>query len=240
MNVGGFHSADARRAQAGYTIVELMVALAIIGAMFGGAVMGFRSLVRSELRSQASKLAAAIRYSYDRALSTGSFYRLHFDLDAQTYRLERSETRVLIDTRVSSVSRGRGEDRDKLDQQAAEEEKRAQSGLPEELVPPQSPRRPRFAEYKDSTLPQVKLSRIKVLDIQIPREKDPILAGHAYLHFFPDGHTERAVIHLGTDAQDDVQYTLWVHGLTGRVEVLPGRQPPPADFESDDRDKGGS
>lgn len=122
MKVGGFHSADARRAQAGYTIVELMVALAIIGAMFGGAVMGFRSLVRSELRSQASKLAAAIRYSYDRALSTGSFYRLHFDLDAQTYRLERSETRVLIDTRVSSVSRGRGEDRDKLDQQAAEEE----------------------------------------------------------------------------------------------------------------------
>ena len=35
--------------------------------------MGLRSLVRSELRSQSSKLAAAIRYSYDRALTTGRF-----------------------------------------------------------------------------------------------------------------------------------------------------------------------
>ena len=52
-------------------------------------------------------------------------------------------------------------------------------------------------------------------------------AGHAYLHFFPDGHTERALIHLGTELGDDDQYTLVVHGLTGRVEVRPaGCQPP--------------
>lgn len=240
MRVGGLHRAGTRHSEAGYTIVELMVALAIIGFVTGGAVMGFRSLVRSELRSQSSKLAAAIRYSYDRALTTGAFYRLHFDLDAQTYRLERSESRVLIDTKVSGLSRGRGEDRDKLDKEAAEEEKRALNGLPEELIPPQAPRRPRFAEYKDATLPEIKLKRIKVLDILLPREKDPYLTGHAYLHFFPDGHTERAVIHLGTDSQDDVQYTLWVHGLTGRVEVLPGRQPPPLDFDAGERDKGGT
>ena len=207
MRVGGLHRAGTRRSEAGYTIVELMVALAIIGFVTGGAVMGFRSLVRSELRSQSSKLAAAIRYSYDRALTTGAFYRLHFDLDAQTYRLERSESRVLIDTKVSGLSRGRGEDRDKLDKEAAEEDKRALNGLPEELIPPQAPRRPRFAEYKDATLPEIKLKRIKVLDILLPREKDPYLTGHAYLHFFPDGHTERAVIHLGTDSQDCLLYT---------------------------------
>lgn len=236
----GGHTGVARRAEAGYSLVELMIALAVIGLISGGAVMGLRSLVRSELRSQSSKLAAAIRYSYDRALTTGAFYRLHFDLDKQTYRLERSETRVLIDTKQTTLSRGRGKDRDELDKEAAEEEKRALNGLPEELLPPQAPRRPKFAEYKDSTLPQVKLSRIKVLDVLLPREKDPYVSGHAYLHFFPDGHTERAVIHLGTDSQDDVQYTLWVHGLTGRVEVLPGRQGPPPDFDVTDRDKGGS
>ena len=237
---GGHTGVLTRRAEAGYSLVELMIALAVVGLVTGGAVMGLRSLLRSELRSQSSKLAAAIRYSYDRALTTGSFYRLHFDLDAQTYRLERSETRVLIDTKDSGLSRGRGKDRDQLDKEAADEEKRALAGLPEELLPPQSPRRPRFAEYKDSTLPQVKLSRIKVLDVLLPREKDPYMSGHAYLHFFPDGHTERAVIHLGTDAQDDTQYTLWVHGLTGRVEVLPGRQGPPPDFDVSDREKGGS
>lgn len=238
MQRNGGHSLAARRAEAGYSLVELMIALAVVGLISGGAVMGLRSLVRSELRSQSSKLAAAIRYSYDRALTTGEFYRLHFDLDNQTYRLERSESRVLIDTKLATLSRGRGKDRDELDKEAAEEDKRALNGLPEELLPPQAPRRPKFAEYKDSTLPKVKLSRIKVLDVLLPREKDPYVSGHAYLHFFPDGHTERAVIHLGTDSQDDVQYTLWVHGLTGRVEVLPGRQGPPPDFDVSGSDKG--
>ena len=119
---GGLHSAHSGRTrpEASYSIIELMVVLAIFGIVMGGAILGFRSLVRSELRSQSSKLAAAIRYSYDRALTTGSFYRLHFDLDAQTYRLERSETRVLIDTKDSGLSRGRGKQRDQLDKEAAD------------------------------------------------------------------------------------------------------------------------
>lgn len=238
MPVGRQIELEQGRREAGYTLVELMIVLALVGVVMGGAVLGFRSLVRSELRSQAGKLAAAIRYSYDRSLTTGSFYRLHFDLDHQTYRLERSETRVLIDRQQKTLMNGKGKDRDELDKEADEEDKRALNGLPQELIPPQTGRRPRFAEYKDSTMPVVKLTRIKVLDLLLPRDKEPYSAGHAYLHFFPDGHTERAVIHLGTDPQDDTQYTLWVHGLTGRVEVLPGRQPPPPDF--DEQEQGGS
>jgi general secretion pathway protein H len=233
-----------RNSQAGYSLIEVIVAMAIVAMVSGGALFGLRSLLKTELRGQATKLAAAIRYSYDRAITTGAFYRLHLNLDAQNYRLERSETRILLGTTETSARAGRGDDKDIADRRAEEEEKKGQpSGLPPELAPPPSPRRPKFAEYKDSTLPVVKLGRIKILDIYTPRQPEPYSAGHAYLHFFPDGHTERAIIHLGADGADsDGQYSLIVHGLTGRVEVRAGRVPPPPDFEAGDSDraKGGT
>jgi hypothetical protein len=216
------------------------VTLAIISLVSGGAIVGLRSLLKTELRSASVKLAAALRYSYDRAISTGSFYRLHFNLDDHSYRLERSEVRVLLSrSKESGGQGGRGDDRDAKNREEEEEEKRtAGSGLPPELLPPPSPRRPKFAEYKDSSLPVIKLGRVHVLDIYTPRQPNPYRTGHAYLHFFPDGHTERAIIHLGIDASDEDQYSLIVHGLTGRVEVRAGRIPPPADFEAGDSSNG--
>lgn len=227
---------------AGYSLIEVLVAMAIIGLATGGVLFGLRSLLKTEMRGAATKLAAAIRYSYDRAITTGAFYRLHINLDEQSYRLERSETRVLLSgTKETGNHRGRGEDRDVLDRAEEAAENRSQpSGLPPELLPPPSPRRPKFAEYKDSALPRVKLGRVRILDIYTPRQPEPYSAGHAYLHFFPDGHTERAIIHLGTDPEDEDQYSLIVHGLTGRVEVRPGRVPPPPDFESRDSRGGAS
>lgn len=227
------------RVTAGMTLMEIMVTLAIVGLVMGGAVVGLRSLAKSDLRSTAGKLAGAIRYSYDRAISTGSFYRLHFRLDEgeQEYQLERSEARVFLKADKERAGRnGRGLDQDQeVARQIEEEERRSglSKNLPKDLLPPPSPRKAVFEAFKDTALPKVKLTKIHILDVYTPRQEEPYVAGHAYLHFFPDGHTERAVIHLGTDREDeDGQYTLLVHGLTGRVEVKPGRVAPPRDFDS--------
>ena len=219
-----------RGSEAGFSLIEILVVLTIVSVVSAGTIIGFRSLIKSELRSQASKLAAAIRYSYDRAISTGAYYRLHLNLDDQTYQLERSENRVLLWQSEDGGRKGRGLDLDKENKKAEEDERAHGANIPKELTPP-SPRRPKFAEYKDSTLPKVRLGRIKILDLFTPRQPEPYQSGHAYLHFFPDGHTERAIIHLGVDAADDSQYTLRVYGLTGRVEILAGRVPPPPDFD---------
>ena len=225
-------AARQRRGAAGFSLIEIMVMLTIISVVSAGTIIGFRSLIKSELRGSASKLAAAIRYSYDRAISTGAYYRLHINLDEQTYQLERSETRVLLWDSEDAGKNGRGRDRDSENRKLDQEDRRQQgTGVSADLLPPPSPRRPKFAEYKDSTVPKVHLRKIKIIDLFTPRQPEPYKAGHAYLHFFPDGHTERAIIHLGTEAGDDDQYTLRVYGLTGRVEVLPGRVLPPPDFD---------
>jgi general secretion pathway protein H len=223
----------AKRPEAGFSLIEILVVLTIISVVSTGAIIGMRGLLKSELRSQASKLAAAIRYSYDRAISTGAYYRLHINLDDQTYQLERSEARVFLWASEDAGRNGLGRDRDLEDRKAELDEKARQgSGLPPDVLPPPSPRRPKFAEYKDSTAPKVKLKRIHILDLFTPRQPEPYKRGHAYLHFFPDGHTERAIVHVGAEGADpDDQYTLRVYGLTGRVEILPGRVPPPPDFD---------
>lgn len=218
----------------GYSLIEIMLVMAIGGLVAGGAILGFRSLVRSEIRSTATKLAAAIRYSYDRAISTGAYYRLHINFEDNSYRLEKADARVLLNTSERVSRDGRGEDRDVTDRRAQEDEQQGQaSGLSGELLPPPSPRRPKFAAYVDSQLKPVRMSRARILDVLTPRQSEAYRSGHAYLHFFPDGHTERALIHIGPDSDspaDDEQFSLLVHSLTGRVEVLPGRAATPRDF----------
>ncbi len=231
-----------RQREGGYSLIEIMLVMAIGGLVAGGAILGFRSLVRSEIRSTATKLAAAIRYSYDRAISTGSYYRLHINFEDNSYRLEKADARVLLNTSERASRNGRGEDRDVEDRRAQEEDQKGQpSGVSGELLPPPSPRRPKFAAYVDSQLKPVRLSRARILDVLTPRQSEAYRTGHAYLHFFPDGHTERALIHIGPESDnpaDDDQFSLLVHALTGRVEVLPGRAATPRDFSLGTGDDG--
>jgi general secretion pathway protein H len=82
-------------------------------------------------------------------------------------------------------------------------------------------------------LPKVDLRGCRIRDIYTPRQREPYTEGKAYLYFFPDGHTERAIIHVA-DTSNDI-YTLIVQPLTGRVEVRAGDVPVPRGFgEYDD------
>jgi prepilin-type N-terminal cleavage/methylation domain-containing protein len=58
----------------GFTLIELMVALAIVALLTGGAVRGFRSLAKSDLRAGTAHLSGAIRYLFDRASTTGKYW----------------------------------------------------------------------------------------------------------------------------------------------------------------------
>src|SRR6478736_198425 len=110
----------------GFSLVEILVVVAIIGLMLGGAVYGLNAVSKSELRSSASKLAGAIRYCFDRSITTGQYYRLVLDLDGNKYWAERSDERMyLTRNKESSAGKGKAFDRDayekELDEQDAKE-----------------------------------------------------------------------------------------------------------------------
>jgi general secretion pathway protein H len=225
-----------RRAR-GFTLIELLVGMAIMALIMGGAIYGVRALARTDLRGSSSKLAGAIRYCFDRSVTTGSYYRLVLDLDQNRYWAERSDNRVYI-RRDKEQSPGKGQAFDsealekKKDEQEAKEKQELASrsgNLGAALEPPPKPRRAKFQTFKDTALPTVSLKKTKLFDIYTPRQREPYTSGKAYLYFFPDGHTERAVLRL-TDGDDF--YSLIIHPLTGRVEVKPGKYEIPREFDT--------
>jgi len=81
----------------GFTLVEIMVVLVIIGLMFSGLVLGMGALEKERLRSSTLKLASAFRYAYSQSAITGKGYRVVIDLDRNIFYLEEAEPgRILI------------------------------------------------------------------------------------------------------------------------------------------------
>jgi general secretion pathway protein H len=229
-----------RRTRA-FSLVEMMVVVAIIGLLMGGVVYGFRSITKSELRGSASKLAGAIRYCFDRSVTTGSYYRLVLDLDGNKYWAERSDDRFYL-TRTKEETAGRGQAYDEAaeekkiaaDEKKFDDEMASRGGVAATLDPPPRPKRAKFQTFKDAALPQVKLGKAHFFDVFTTRQREPYSKGRAYLYFFPDGHTENAMIRL-TDGGDS-WYSLVVHPLSGRVEVKAEKLEVQRDFGEKDEE----
>ena len=103
-----------RRARAhGFTLIEIMIVVAIAALMMGGVIVAARQVARTDLRVSSSKLASAIRFLFDRARATGKHYRLVFDLDNGRYWAEQSDDRFYLvreKERPSKANRGPADD----------------------------------------------------------------------------------------------------------------------------------
>jgi general secretion pathway protein H len=223
--------------QRGFTLIEIMVVIAIIALASGTALFSLRSAGRTGLRGSASQLGAAIRYCYDRAITTNSYYRMVIDFDANAYWAERSDDRMLLG-RDKEKAPGKGQAFDQeaadkaRDQQTLDDDERMRErgqGLGIALEPPPHPKRAKFQTFSDAAVKKVMLKGVRLFDVYTPRQREPYKKGKAYLYFFPDGHTERALVRL---AENEDFYSLLVSPLTGRVDVRPGRIEPERDFDT--------
>jgi general secretion pathway protein H len=240
-----------RARQRGVSLVEILIVVAIGALLLGGAVYGVRALAKSDLRSSSLKLAGMIRYAFDRSITTGEYFRIVLDLTQSRFWLERSPTRAyLARDKERSPGGGKAFDQEaeerRLDEEERKREEREAARQPAKGLfganmdallysePPPKPKRAKFQTFTDAVLKlkgEVKTGRARLADVYTPRQREPYTSGRAYLYFFPDGHTERALIHL-RDGND--WYSLIVHPLTGRVEVKSGFVELPSDFDNKD------
>ncbi len=210
----------------GFTLVEVMIAMALVILMVAAGVMGLRSVAKSDLRAASARMAGAIRYLFDRASTTGRVHRLVFDFDTGKYWAEATQDAFFIaGGKETDETRRREAEKIAKEEEVKREEAEKESffgasQIPSRYIPKAFiPTRAKFDAFREMAVKPVTLKSDVVLgDIYTPRLQKPLSEGRAYLYFFPMGMTEAAVIHL-TDKKQETFYTLIVHPLTGRVSV---------------------
>src|SRR5579883_1913378 len=94
----------------GFTLIEMAVAIAIMALLIGSVAVGFGSVLKAQLRQESNHLAATLRYLFDKATTTGKYYRLTIDLDQQSYNAEMSDEKFFLLRQKLVSKNGHGEE----------------------------------------------------------------------------------------------------------------------------------
>jgi general secretion pathway protein H len=224
-----------RPRQGGYTLLEVLAVAAIAVGLIAVSGVGIRRLRQSDLRTASARLAGAIKFTYDRAVTSGKYYRLVIDLEQKTYWPEVSDDRFYL---VRGQRRAPAEDEAESATGATPAPKSGGAGMgsilgllggggggsgaPGTAAAKVGVGKARFAaDATSSKQKSAPLKGISITAVWSARFDDPVTEGRAYLYFFPEGMTERAIIHLADTA--DGAFSLVVHPLTGRVQIHGGR-----------------
>jgi general secretion pathway protein H len=225
-----------RRAARGFTLIELMVALAVAASLFAALVLGLGALTGARARQAMGELGGAARSLYDTAALSGNTCRLVFilprdDSSEFAYRAECANGPI-----TSAMDRDQEiRDATKAAVEAYRKNSRGGSRATEpppttarssgstllDLLDSEKVRVERAASFSAFTSPEIqprKLSGVRV-SVWTSHQHAKIDTGLAYLYFFPQGYTERAQV---TVRQGKNVWTLLVSPITGRTSIVDG------------------
>jgi general secretion pathway protein H len=201
------------RTNSAFTLIEVILVVAIIAVVVTGATFGLGAVTRTRLRSSAFKVTSAARFAYNRSLTQGTTTRLHFDFEKNTMAVEETDTPVTLATEEQLES-------DAGDAVDPWELARAHLERPLNRTEPRSPFQPitsQSGKVLERYTAQPIGDGISIHALITPHETEKRTDGEGSVYFFPGGVTEHAVIQL-TDSSDTV-YSVEIHPLTGDAHI---------------------
>jgi general secretion pathway protein H len=213
-----------RRRQAGFTLVELLIAIALVALLGGTIVAGSGMLGGNRLRAAAGLVVTGVRLAVTRANVTGHPVRLVFDLDQGRILMEETTGRMLrVKDKGDRTSEGVAAGADP----ATAAEKEATEYADGIIKGPRAPR----ARFRATRLGSSDGDPAKGRDfgkgveyrlVQTEHDAKARTKGRAYLYFWPGGGTERAVVQIERKDSDEILSVL-VSPLTGRATIQRGK-----------------
>ncbi|MDO8461733.1 MAG: prepilin-type N-terminal cleavage/methylation domain-containing protein [Deltaproteobacteria bacterium] len=207
----GFKSAPTDR---GMSLIELLVAMAIVGIMFGLAAVSFSNIFEVQMKGTSAKIASTIRYLRSKAITEKLYLRIEYNFDDQTYRVESTKDPFVISKEELT------------EESKPEAEKKEPKGdETEEATPLKSV----FSEEESFLLKAVKLPNgIFWKDVWMGPIQEKRTTGKAYTFFFPNGYVTSTVVNLRNE-DDDSHYSLDIEPYSGHVVIRseylePGRE----------------
>ena len=85
-----------RRAQQGFSFIEMMIVVVIVGLMMGGVSLSIGATSRVKLRTSCWTVMAAVRYAFSRAVTQGTTTRLVLDFEGRALHIEETKGRVVL------------------------------------------------------------------------------------------------------------------------------------------------
>ncbi len=220
----------------GFTLIEVLITLAILSLAVGVVVANFGA-GSADLRSAAGQLASTIRGTYDQAALSGRTYRLVLPAGKNTVRIEATDALLNFDDEGNALARGAQvspppagfglgtllagaalADAEGHEEEGGEEEE--EEGPPTALQALFNLATGAAAKAGAGFSPaskNVELGDVRVLDVWLQGMSEPATEGDLYLHFFPNGYTQDAIIHLADE--EERSFSIKVDALTGKATV---------------------
>jgi len=232
-----------RRAHRGFTIIELMVAMAVAALLFAALILGIGALTGARARKAMGELGAAARSLYDTAALTGNTCRLVLLLPRDdsaefAYRAEcangpvtsamdrdqeiRDATKAAVEAyRKSSRGGARAVDPAADPRTVAGSAYRSSGSTLLDVLDSEKARVERAAAFSAFTTSEIQPRKMNGVRVSVwtSHQKAKIDTGLAYLYFFPQGYTERAQV---TVRQGKNVWTLLVSPITGKTSIVDG------------------
>ncbi len=226
----------ARSAERGLTLIEITVALAIVAVMFAAVISGVGALTGAKAKESASQLAGTIRALYDTSALSGRTCRLVFQLPDP--RDEGASTKYWAECAEGALTstRDREEELRQASEEAKEEAKNAARGINArreqrdfnmtdeatlgDYLSEEQRRIENRAKYSSFTTEEIEPREIPAavrLSIWTRMQREPVDSGIAYLYFYPQGYTERAMVFV---TQGENAWTIKVSPLTGKADIV--------------------
>ena len=197
----------------GFTLIELVIAVAVVALLAAAAVPALRSVSGANARTAAGELAGAARYLFDTAALRHATCRLVLDLDERSWWAECTRDRVTMAREARSAEELRREEEDASLEERFPDERDAEK---RRLMA-----KAKWGSFEDRIARKRELpGGAAFSEVWAEHLRDPATKGKAYVHFFPQGRAEEARIPI---VDGEHVYSVLVPAFTGRAKVVSGK-----------------